>query len=192
MLTSTHAPAWLLWNPTVIALDLSAPSPGTAPAALDDHEQALAWYRAEQAVLTATVARAHAAGFDDHAWQLSAVLAPFLLRAGAWREWEEVSRAALAAAERSGHRDRQAHAHRRLGQVHRSEDRQPEAHAQLRLALDLFDALGDRPRQGGTEAARTAWQDALTILDDLQHRDAVAVRGRLDALTKPRLEGPGR
>jgi hypothetical protein len=60
-------------------------------------------------------------------------------------------------------------------------------------ALDLFRDLGDRYNEantlahlgdthhttGNSEAARDAWQHALTILDKLHHPDADTVRAKL-------------
>jgi predicted negative regulator of RcsB-dependent stress response len=37
---------------------------------------------------------------------------------------------------------------------------------------DSYEAAGD------TQAARDAWQQALAILDDLQHPDAERIRGK--------------
>ncbi len=46
--------------------------------------------------------------------------------------------------------------------------------------------LGDTHHAtGNPEAARTAWQQALTILDQLDHPDADQVRTRLTALDTP-------
>ncbi|WP_084714515.1 ATP-binding protein [Streptacidiphilus rugosus] len=151
------------------ALDLGEPAPGTAPELPADRERALAWYREEQPVLEQVVERARQAGFDDHVWQLAAVQVSYLLKSGLWQQWERVSEAALAAAERSGDLAHQAHAHRWLGQVHRSQGRQPQAHRELRSSLDLFAALGDRARQG-----RTRLDIAITHGEEHAYAEAVA------------------
>ncbi|WP_188305286.1 ATP-binding protein [Streptomyces sp. CBMA123] len=134
------------WQP----LGLAPPAAGVAPEDLADRRRALTWYREEQPVLERIVDTAHRARCDVHAWQLVGAQVPYLLKSGLWQQWQRASETALAAAERTGDLGRQAHAHRWLGQVHRSQDRQPEAQRELRLALDLFDTLGDRPRQGRT------------------------------------------
>ena len=49
--------------------------------------------------------------------------------------------------------------------------------------------LGDAQHAGGhTEAARDAWQQALTILDQLSHPDAEVVRAKLHSfdIVQPR------
>jgi DNA-binding SARP family transcriptional activator len=85
-----------------------------------------------------------------------------------------------------------AYAHHRLGN-------HTQAVACYQHALDLFHALGDRYNQadigahlgdtyhaaGNTQAARAAWQDALTILTDIDHPDAEAVRAKLHHLDHP-------
>ncbi|KOU37827.1 hypothetical protein ADK54_30920 [Streptomyces sp. WM6378] len=135
------------WPP----LDLGERAPGVTPLDLTDRQQSLVWYRDEQTVLAQTAARALQDGFADHAWQLAGTQVSYLLKSGRWQQWQQVSEIALAAAERTGDLGRQAHAHRWLGQVHRSQGRQPEAHVRLRRAFDLFAQVGDRTRQGRTQ-----------------------------------------
>ncbi|MER6300091.1 tetratricopeptide repeat protein [Kitasatospora sp. NPDC001539] len=132
-------------------LDLAEPAAGVTPEEPADRRQALAWYREEQPVLERVVDAAHRTGADVHAWQLVGAQVAYLLKSGLWQQWQRASEIALAAAERTGDLRHQAHAHRWLGQVHRSQDRQPEAQRELRLALRQFEALGDRPRQGRTQ-----------------------------------------
>ncbi|MFD9692079.1 ATP-binding protein [Kitasatospora sp. NPDC059088] len=134
------------WHP----LDLARPAAGVTPEQLTDRQQALAWYRDEQPVLERIVDASHAAGADLHTWQLVGAQVPYLLKSGLWQQWQRAGETALAAARRAGDPDRRAHAHRWLGQVHRSQDRQPEAQRELRLALALFEETGDRPREGRT------------------------------------------
>ncbi|MEV7774287.1 tetratricopeptide repeat protein [Kitasatospora sp. NPDC086791] len=153
------------WPP----LDLAEPSAGVTPEEVTDRRRALAWYRDEQPVLEGVLALADRERLDGHAWQLAGAQVSYLLKSGLWQQWQQVSEIALAAAERTGDLARQAHAHRWLGQVHRSQDRQPQAHRELRLALDLFDALGDRTRQGKTQLDL-----ALTYGEEHAHADAVA------------------
>ena len=153
------------WPP----LDLTGPADGVSPEALADRGRALAWYEEEQPVLERIVALAHRSGFDDHAWQLAGTQVSYLLKSGLWRQRQEVSETALASAERSGDLARQAHAHRWLGQVHRSQDDQPRAHRELRRAIDLFGALGDRTREG-----RTHLDIAITYGEEHAYPEAVA------------------
>ncbi|MFF7988820.1 ATP-binding protein [Kitasatospora xanthocidica] len=153
------------WQP----LPLAEPAAGVGPEELADRARALAWYRAEQPVLERVVDLAHREGLDGHAWQLVDAQASYLLKSGLWQQWQRASETALAAAERTGDLRGQAQARRWLGQVHRSQGRQPEARHELRLALDLFEALGDRPRQG-----RTRLDLALALGEEQADAEAVA------------------
>ncbi len=150
------------------SLDLAEPATGVAAEELADRQEALDWYREEQPVLERIVDAAHRTGADVHAWQLVGAQVPYLLKSGLWQQWQRASETALAAAERTGDLGHQAHAHRWLGQVHRSQGRQPEAQGELRLALGLFEALGDRPREGRTRLD-------LAIAHGEEHCDAEAV-----------------
>ncbi|SEM44256.1 ATP-binding protein [Streptacidiphilus jiangxiensis] len=148
---------------------LAQPAVGVVPEALEERQQALDWYREEQPVLERVVTRAHQDGFDDHTWRLAGTQVSYLLKSGLWQQWQQVSETALAAAERADDPAGRAHAHRWLGQVHRSQGRQPEAHAELRRALDLFASLGDLPRQG-----RTQLDIAITYGEEHAYVEAVA------------------
>lgn len=153
------------WPP----LDLAEPAAGVTPEALADRRQALDWYREEQPTLERLVARAHQLQFDGHAWQLAGAQVSYLLKSGLWQQWQRVGETALAAAERTADLARQAHAHRWLGQVHRSHGRLAQAHVELRLALGLFVALGDRERQG-----RTRLDIAIAHGEERAYAEAVA------------------
>jgi DNA-binding SARP family transcriptional activator/tetratricopeptide (TPR) repeat protein len=106
-------------------------------------EQALAWIQAECRVLLATVARAAAAGFDDHAWQLPRALEPVFQRRGCWHDIQAIEQTALEAATRLGNRTAQAHALRSLGLAQAMTDSPDEAAARMSRALQLFQDLGD-------------------------------------------------
>ncbi|MFI6055580.1 tetratricopeptide repeat protein [Streptomyces violascens] len=159
------------WPP----LDLAEPAAGVTPEDLISRQQALAWYEDERTVLVHMAARALRDGFLDQAWQLAGTQVSYLLKSGLWQLWQQVSDIALAAAERTGDLGRQAHARRWLGQVHRSQGRQIEAHAQLRRAFDLFGRVGDRTRQGRT-------QIDIAIAYGEQHDHAMAIAEARSAL----------
>ncbi|MDH6708873.1 tetratricopeptide (TPR) repeat protein [Kitasatospora sp. MAA19] len=161
------------WHP----LDLPAPAVGVTPEVLTDRGQALAWYQDEQSVVEQLVSWAHRAGYDDHAWQLAAAQVSYLQKSGLWQQWQQVSETALGAAERAADLARQAHAHRWLGQVHRSQGRQPQAHLELRLACDLFGTLGELTCQGKTQL-----DIAITHGEEHAYAEAVAEAHRALAL----------
>ncbi|MCX5386826.1 tetratricopeptide repeat protein [Streptomyces sp. NBC_00083] len=159
------------WPP----LDLAEPATGVTPEGPAGRREALAWYEDERTVLVHMAARALQDGFPDHAWQLAGTQVSYLLKSGLWQQWQQVGEIALAAAERTGDLGRQAHAHRWLGQVHRSQGRQPEAHAQLRSAFDLFGRVGDHTRRGRT-------QIDIAIAYGEQHDHAMAIAEARSAL----------
>ena len=82
-------------------IPLPSPSPGTAAELFTVHEQALAWFDAEYYVLLAAVALAVDWGLDDHAWQVTMAMHPFLAERGRDPEWTAIKRMTMAAARRA-------------------------------------------------------------------------------------------
>lgn len=66
-----------LLHPAREAVELAAPVPGVTPERLTNARQALAWFKAEQHVLTAAVAVATASGFDAHAIEITRSMMTF-------------------------------------------------------------------------------------------------------------------
>jgi tetratricopeptide (TPR) repeat protein len=93
----------------------------------------------------------------------------------------------------------QAHTWDSLGYAHHHLGHHGQAVACYRNALGMVRHLGDRYQEaetlgnlgdthlatGEVDAARDAWQQALTILDELSHPDAEQVRAKLAALAAP-------
>ena len=69
-------------HPSFGPITLPPPSPGTAPEQLTGHDQALAWFEAEYHVLLAAVTLAVDWGLDNHGWQISWAMHPFLATQG--------------------------------------------------------------------------------------------------------------
>jgi len=102
---------------------------------------------------------------------------------------------ALAVHERADFRHGMAAALDSLGYCHFHQGDHRRARERYREALRLYERLGERYNQadvlthlgdayraaGDEQAAGLAWRRALTILDDLRHTDADAVRARLTA-----------
>ena len=105
----------LLLQPRRITIVLDSPHPATAPEALADFEQAMAWFTAEHAVLLAAVGHAERHGLDTRTWQIAWTLETLLSRLGYWRNWSDSQITGLAAAQRCGDVAAQARApgHRR-------------------------------------------------------------------------------
>jgi hypothetical protein len=124
---------------------------------------ALSWLEAEYHVLLKTIDLAVRAGFDDHAWQLPAVLCAFYPVCGHWHDGAAAQRTTLAAAGRRGNLSGQVRALGELGRIHVMTGEHTQAHA-----------------TGDLSAARDAWAEALAILEDLHHLPAaLKVRAKL-------------
>lgn len=132
-----------LLEPARDPIPLRPPSRGAAPEQLTDHDQALAWFTGEHAVLVAAVDHAAAHGLDTHCWQLAWALWTFLDRRGHWQDWAATGRAAVAAADRLADPAAQARTNRLVAWAYTMQGHHDLAHAHLRQALDLYQHLGD-------------------------------------------------
>jgi len=130
----------LLVYPAREPVDPPAAPAGTAAEAFAGRDAAAGWFAAEHAVLMG----AFAVAGDADRWHLAWSLSNVLNLQGNWRDQEYAQRNAVAAARRLGDPFREAHALRALGRVRGVLQRDAEAEADLALALDLFDAAGDR------------------------------------------------
>jgi hypothetical protein len=146
----TARAAALLLFPARDPIDLCPPAPGTAPESIADAWRALAWFDTEYPVLLAATALAVTAGFDRHAWQIPACIAPYLERRGHWPDYAASQRLALAAAERTVDRAAQAGAHCLLARATGRLGAYAAAHDHLQQALALYQALDDRTGQAHT------------------------------------------
>lgn len=142
--------------------------PGAAPAAVADHEQALAWFGAEHAVLLHCLQVAVDNGLDCGAWQLAWALNAYLDRQGHWQDWAVTQTLALAAADRLADPATQARSHRYLAFAYARLSRFDDAQAHLRHALELHRQAGDLMGQGRA-------QISLAFVHEQQgrHRDAL-------------------
>ena len=169
-----------------------AREPIEPPAAVDgataerfaDREAAAGWFTAEHAVLVGAFSAAGGELDDTALWHLAWAMSNVLNLRGNWRDQELVQREAVAAARRLGDPLREAHALRALGRVRDVLHRDAEAAADLRAALDLFDAAGDRAgaaqthinlarmclRQGADDEALSHDQAALRLYRELGSR----------------------
>lgn len=160
---------------------------GAQPEELPTHDQAMAWFAREHAVLTATVDHAVRTGHDAQAWRLARALTTFLARQGRWADVTAVHTTALTAAVRLEDPAARAEAHRTLAWACTETARFTEAHEELARALALAEDSGDLrsaahthlalgwlyERQGDRPAALRHDQravDLFTSLDDLPGR----------------------
>jgi len=140
--------ASLLIEPAREPIVLAEPSGGVAPESLASYEQAVTWFDAERPVLAAAVARAAAAGFDRHAWQLPWVMADYLDWRGHWQERVALLSAGLAAATRLGDTAGQAVSARLLGHACFRVGDYDQATARLRQSMELYRHRSDRVGAG--------------------------------------------
>ncbi len=103
--------------PAARQITVAPPGPGAAPELLIGSGPALTWLQAEHQVLLAATAAAADFGFDDHAWQLAAVLREYFARRGHYADWAKSQQVALTAARRLGDKPAQALALRSVGEA---------------------------------------------------------------------------
>ena len=101
-------------------------------------------------MLSAVIERAHATGLDIPAWQLAWSVTGFLDWHGHWHELATALRLGFDAARRADDLVGQAHMYRGIATVDERRGRYPDSIANLRRALELFDALGDEVNQART------------------------------------------
>jgi DNA-binding SARP family transcriptional activator/tetratricopeptide (TPR) repeat protein len=148
-LHTAYTAARLLY-PARDSLPITPPQPGLTPEEIADHDRAMAWFTAEEAVLLAAVDHAATSGLDTHTWQLAWALYDFLDRRGHWDDYAATQRAAVAAAGRLADPTAQARAHRHLARACTRLGRFDDAHNHLRQALDLYHQAGDLVGQAHT------------------------------------------
>lgn len=139
--------AALQLDPHRLRITLAPPRSGVTSETPAGHEQALAWFVAEHAVLLAVVPDAAGAGFDTHAWQLAWTLWDAFDWRAQWSDWVAMQRVALDAAVRLDDPVALGHAHRGLGHAYVWLDRPQDAHAHLRHALRVFERIDDTVAQ---------------------------------------------
>ncbi|GAA1961894.1 tetratricopeptide repeat protein [Kitasatospora viridis] len=152
-------------------LDLTPPQPGVHPEQFADHEQALAWFSTEHAVLLSAMGHAAASGFDTHTWQLAHALATYLDRRGRWHDLAAVGTTAIDAADRLADPLGKAIAHNIVARAHLRHGNYANSRHHLHQALDLFDRIGDVSGRADThiELARVkAWQSPPAIAEALE------------------------
>jgi DNA-binding SARP family transcriptional activator/tetratricopeptide (TPR) repeat protein len=172
-LHTAHAAARVL-SPSRDPLTLPPPQPGAAVEQPADHQQAMAWFAAEQDVLVATAALAAEQG-SPHAWQIPWTMTAFLDRRGSWNEAVAILHTALGAATRLGDAAGQAVTRHRMAFACAKLTHYDEARAHLVACLQLCQQLGDQA--GEARAYQT-----LGYVADRQGHHADALRHSEQAL----------
>lgn len=107
------------------------------------HDEALAWFLREHAVLLSVQRQAARDGLDSHAWQLAWALQPYFDRAGHWHDSAAAHERALATARRAGSTHGQAVVHGCLAYAYMRLSRYEDVATHMRQALHLYEGLGD-------------------------------------------------
>jgi DNA-binding SARP family transcriptional activator len=171
----TAAGAARLVDPAKEQVVLAASRPGVILEEQASHEQAMAWFAAEQQVLLTAIALAEKSGFDGHAWQLPWAMASFLQMRGHWQDWATTQRIALAAASRLGHDAAQALSGRLLAMACTNLGDHERARGHYDSSLALYQRLGDR-------LGEARIQHHLGVLAERQGRYADALNHSEQAL----------
>jgi tetratricopeptide (TPR) repeat protein len=112
------------------------------PAALSDHDEALAWCDAERENLPGVVRAAYEQRHFQQAWQIPCLLLSYFNLRKPWREWIECFDVAFAAARKSQDRHAEAMCANALGIARRELRHNDAALEQFTTAATLFRALG--------------------------------------------------
>lgn len=175
--------AMLLIRPSRIPLKLEPPVAGTTIQPLADPENGLAWLNAEHATLLALATHAAEHRHDAYAWWLPRTLEEMLDRRGQWSEIATIMNAALRAAETSGDREGQAHAHNGLARAYNRLGPYDQAEEHVKQAMEIFGELGDRAQQSiaTRNLTRVAcqqgrWDDALIYATQALHLSMAEAR----------------
>ncbi|HZM84821.1 MAG TPA: tetratricopeptide repeat protein [Candidatus Limnocylindrales bacterium] len=150
------------------------PSPiqtGVTTGHVGDHQQALAWFTSEHAVLLAIIDHAFASGYNTHVWYLAWTMWAFLNPRGRWHDYAATARAAVTAAQRLANPTAQAYAHLQLATADMRLGHLDDAHTQLRHALDLYRQVGDQGDSAGQAYTHIAIAQVLEQQD--LHSDAM-------------------
>ncbi|MBC2907742.1 AfsR/SARP family transcriptional regulator [Streptomyces cupreus] len=131
-------------------ITLTPPRPPVTTEDFEGHDEALAWFLREHAVLLSVQRQAVDLQFDAHAWQLAWALQPYFDRAGHWHDSAAAHERALKAARREGSTHGQAVVHGCLAYAYMRLSRYEDVATHMRQALHLYEALGDLLGQAHT------------------------------------------
>ena len=143
--------AWYLRSACAARTALDKNLPPLAPVGADlpvpamtfaTDADALAWYDAERANLTATALSAGDRGLFEIGWKLPTALFPYFDRGRHYGDWIATHRAAIAAAHRAGDREAEGKVTCNLGNAYRPMRRYAEAAEAYERALELFREVG--------------------------------------------------
>ncbi|MDT0548881.1 ATP-binding protein [Streptomyces lonegramiae] len=173
------AQGWI--NPGEARIPLSPLDAGITALTFDSYEQAMSWYELESANLMAVAREAEAAGLDEIAWQLAAVLRGIHMLLNPFEDWLAMGHIGLRAARRLGDRGTEAEILESLGmactQSHRLSEAADFHEAALAIRRERGDRLGEalslndvgliRLRERRLSDARIGFDEALTLFREI-------------------------
>ncbi|MFK4268376.1 tetratricopeptide repeat protein [Streptomyces milbemycinicus] len=173
------AQGWI--NPGEAHIPLTPLDAGAAALTFDGYERAMAWYELESANLMAVAREAEAAGLDEIAWQLAAVLRSVHMLLNPFEDWLAMGHIGLRAARRLGDRGAEAEILESLGmactQSHRLSEAADFHEGALAIRRELGDRLGEslslndigpiRLRERRLSDAKSRFDEALTIFREI-------------------------
>lgn len=155
--------------PTPFRADDVPLPPGLEPVPFADYNAGMAWFEAERAVLTALVAHAAAAGFEDHACRLAAAQSCGLMVHNRYHDAARQGRIALAAAKGLGDLRYQANGYFQIGRALVFTGELDTARFQLERALRIQRSLGDDCGLAETHRTLVMVHHDLDDLDKADH-----------------------
>ncbi|MEH0934481.1 AfsR/SARP family transcriptional regulator [Micromonospora psammae] len=160
--------AHLQFDPQLPAPEPPAPGPGVTPLRFAGHDEAIAWFEAEQRVLAAVVEQAGAQGASRVAWHVAHTMQNFLDLTGGTLDLAATRCSGLARATADGDPQARAHVQRSLaGALYRLHDLD-QAMEHLQRARDLVKRLEDL--QG---ARQVELNSPHTRKEQLPHEEAI-------------------
>jgi tetratricopeptide (TPR) repeat protein len=112
------------------------------------YTSALAWLEAERPNIVAAIRQASLSGWDRLTWELSEDMFNFFNIRKYWRDWQDISRLGLQAAQRAADLHAQARMLHNYGYVLRDRRSYQEAIALIEDSIATFRKLGDRFWEG--------------------------------------------
>ena len=138
---------------------------GVTPGQFADRHAAANWFETEHLTLMAVLTLAADLAFDQHAWQLPAILTGVLDQSARWEDLAACGAIALAVAQRAGYQEAGAYALRAIGGACARLGRYDEAHAHLQRCLEQFTKLENID---GQARAHVNLACLLHFMDDTQ------------------------
>jgi len=161
------------------------------PLAFSSRDEAVSWCDSERVNLVSATGQQARQGFDDYAWRLSAILAPYYNLRKLWADWIATHRIGLESATRNSDSSGQAWILAGLGRAYTDRRCFAEAGDSYQRAMRLFREVGEarealrmlanlasmHAERGDLTAALAAFEEALRMSRHLgeEHTEAIVL-----------------